>query len=431
MLHFEYRVILRSTAALLSLSLLAACGGQQETETAAVAASAPQPPAAASTAVVYEGARVIVGDGAVIDNATFVVDGGEFIAVGPSGSVDVPDGAQRVDLAGATVMPTLIDTHVHLSRERDALIEDLRRRAYFGVSAAMSLGQDEGEAVFQLRNEPQGDGLALYRTAGRGLTAPEPGRSDIPHWVTTAEEARAAVQEEAALGVDIIKIWVDDRDDQFDKLTPELYGAAIDEAHANGLRVVAHLFDLEDAKGLVRAGVDAFAHGVRDMDVDDEFMELVKANPDFVLGPNLPGRGVATDVSWLQGQVSDEQFAQLQQQASAENPQAQEAFGIQARNLARMSSEGVTIVLGTDGNSPWGPHMEMEDMVAAGMMPLDVITAATGNGAAYLRLDDRGTIEDGKRADFIVLDANPLDDITNTRQIRAVYFAGEELDRGA
>lgn len=429
MFNFAPRFTLRQTAALLSLSLLAACG-QQEADTPSAAAPAPQPAAPASTAVAYEGARVIVGDDTVIDNATFVVDNGQFMAVGASGSVDVPEGAQRVDLAGATVMPTLIDTHVHLGRERDALIDDLRRRAHFGVSAAMSLGQDEGDAVFEIRNAPQGEGLALYRTAGRGITAPEPGRSDIPHWVASVEEARAAVQEEAALNVDIIKIWVDDRDDQFDKLTPELYGAVIDEAHANNLRVVAHLFDLEDAKGLVRAGVDAFAHGVRDMDVDDEFMALVKANPDFVLGPNLPGRGVPFDVSWLQGQVSDEQFAQLQQQASAENPQAQEAFGIQARNLARMSNEGVTIVLGTDGNSPWGPHLEMEDMVATGMSPLAVITAATANGAAYMRLDDRGTIDEGKRADFLVLDANPLDDIRNTRRIRAVYFAGEEVDRG-
>lgn len=418
----------RPAAALLSLSLLAACG-QQESASPSAAAPAQPPAAPVSTAVAYEGARVIVGDDNVIESATFVVDNGRFVAVGASGAVSVPDGAQRVDLAGATVMPTIIDTHTHLSRERDALLEDLRRRAHFGVSAALSLGQDAGDAVFQVRNEPQGEGLALYRTAGRGLTAPEPGRSEIPHWVTTADEARAAVREEAALNVDIVKIWVDDRDGQFDKLTPELYGAAIDEAHANNLRVVAHLFSLEDAKGLVRAGVDAFAHGVRDMDVDDEFIELVKANPDFVLGPNLPGRGVPFDVSWLEGQVSDQQFAQLQQQASAENPQAQQAFGIQARNLVRMSNEGVTIVLGTDGNTPWAPHFEMEDMVAAGLSPLSVITAATGNGAAYLRLDDRGTIAAGKRADFIVLDANPLDDITNTRRIRAVYFAGEEVDR--
>jgi imidazolonepropionase-like amidohydrolase len=416
----------RRIAAVLSLSLLAACGGQQAEAPVAVA---PAPAAApASTAIVYQGARIIVGDGsAAIENGSFVVDDGQFVAVGAN--VQVPAGAKVVDLAGATVMPTLIDTHVHLSTEREPLLEDLRRRAYFGVSAAQSLGLDTGDAVFQVRNEGQLPGLALYKTAGRGITGVETGRSEAPHWVTTVDEARAAVREEAAKNVDIIKVWVDDRDDQFVKLTPDLYGAVIDEAHANNLRVVAHLFDLADAKGLVSAGVDAFAHGVRDMDVDDEFMALVKANPDFVLGPNLPGRGVVTDVSWLQGQVPDDQFAQLQTQAAAENPQAQAAFAIQARNLARMSMEGVTIVLGTDGNTPYGPHVEMEDMVAAGMSPNDVITAATQNGAAYLRLDDRGTIATGKRADFLVLDANPLDDITNTRMIRSVYFAGEELDR--
>ncbi len=428
MLHAMSRITPLRFAAVLSLTLLAACG-QQETE--APAAAAPVTPAApVSTATVYQGARVIVGDGsAPLENASFIVDNGKFVAIGAT--VEVPAGATVVDLAGATVIPALIDTHVHLSVEREPLLEDLRRRAYFGVSAAMSLGLDQSDAAFQVRNEAPMPGLALYRLAGRGITAPEMGRSEVPHWITTVDEARAAVQAEAAKGVDIIKIWVDDRDEQFPKLTPELYGAVIDEAHANNLRVVAHLFDLEDAKGLVRAGVDAFAHGVRDIDVDDEFMELVKANPAFVLGPNLPGRGVVTDVAWLQGQVTEEQFTQLQTAAAAENPAAQTAYGIQARNLARMSMEGVTIVVGTDGNTAWGPHIEMEDMVIAGMMPLDVLTAATGNGAAYLRLDDRGTIAAGKSADFIVLDANPLDDITNTRKIRSVYLAGAAVDRGA
>ncbi|MES2605946.1 MAG: amidohydrolase family protein [Pseudomonadota bacterium] len=413
-------------AALLSVAVLSACSQQ---ETATPAAPVPQVEPQTSTAVVYEGARVIVGDGsAAIENGVVVVDGGIFVAVGPSGVVAVPQGATRVDLAGATVMPMLIDTHVHLSRERDPLIEDLRSRTRFGVSAAMSLGQDEGDAVYQVRAENI-PGIATYRTAGKGITAPEPGRTEIPHWVTTPEEARAAVQAEAALNVDIIKIWVDDRDKQFAKLTPELYGAVIDEAHKNNLRVVSHQFTLEDAKGLVNAGVDAFAHGVRDMDIDDEFMALVKQHPDLVMGPNLPGRGVATDVSWLQGQVAAEQFATLQTQAAAENPQAQAAYGIQARNLARMSAEGVKIVLGTDGNTPWGPHIEMEDMVVAGMSPADVITAATGNGAAYMRLDDQGTITQGKRADFIVLDANPLEDITNTRKIRSVYMQGTAVTR--
>ena len=208
--------------------------------------------------------------------------------------MEVPAGAERVDLTGRTIIPALIDTHVHLSRTRAALIEDLEQRAYYGVAAAMSLGQDTGEDVYRVRAETV-PGAARYRTAGRGITRPEPGRSDIPFWITTEGEARAAVRELAALEVDIVKIWVDDRNGRYEKLTPALYGAVIDEAHRHGLRVTAHIFSLEDAKGLLRAGVDAFAHGVRDRDVDDEFVELVRARPHVVLVPNLPGRGVAEE----------------------------------------------------------------------------------------------------------------------------------------
>jgi imidazolonepropionase-like amidohydrolase len=373
---------------------------------------------------------VIVGDGsAPLENATLVVADGRFLAVGRAGEVSVPADAVRMDLAGLTVMPAIVDTHTHLSGERAALIQDLTRRAYFGVSAAMSLGLDDSPAVFQVRGEVL-PGAALYRTAGRGMTAPEPGRTEVPYWLTSAEQARAAVREQAALNVDILKIWVDDRNGMFDKLAPEAYGAVIDEAHTNGLRVTAHIFNLADAKALLRAGLDAFAHGVRDTDVDDEIVALLKERSGFVLVPNLPDRGVATDLSWLRGSIGDAQLQELQAAASTDRPAAQTAYGIQARNLARLSREGVKIALGTDGNTPWGPHLEMADMVAAGMSPAEVITAATRNGAEFLRLADAGTVAVGKSADFIVLEANPLDDITNTRRIADVYLRGVAVDRG-
>ncbi len=387
-------------------------------------------PTPATDAVVFEGARLIVGDGsAPIENATFVVDDGQFVQVGSTNEVAVPAGATHVDLSGMTVMPALIDTHTHLSAERDGLIADLRRRAYYGVGATMSLGRDTGDIPIQIREE-EIPGAARFRTAGVGITAPEPGRSEIPHWVTTEEEARQAVREEAARNVDFVKIWVDDRNGQYEKLSPELYGAIIDEAHQNGVRVTAHLFDLEDAKGLINAGIDAFAHGVRDTDVDDAIIEMFKERPDFVVVPNLPNRGVATDYAWLSGSLPADEVQALQER-SVDNPEAQVAFGIQARNLARLSDEGVIIALGSDGNSPWAPHVEMEDMVAAGMTPAQVIVAATRNSADLLRMADAGTIEAGKRADFLVLEANPLDDITNTRRIAAVYLGGTEVDRSA
>jgi imidazolonepropionase-like amidohydrolase len=164
------------------------------------------------------------------------------------------------------------------------------------------------------------------------------------------------------------------------------------------------------------------------MDVDDELMALVKAHPRAVLIPNMPDRGVVTDYSWLSGQIPAEELAKIQ--AGATNrPQAQAFFGIQARNLKRLADAGMTIAVGTDGNTPWAPHVEMADMVASGMTPMQVITAATKNGAAFLALTDTGTLETGKVADFLVLDANPLDDITNTRKISAVYLGGTAVNR--
>jgi imidazolonepropionase-like amidohydrolase len=394
---------------------LAACG------------KSPAPPAAQSAAVLFEGARLITGDGsAPIENGAFVVVDGRFVSVGEVGQVPVPEGARRVDLSGKTVIPALVDAHTHLSTTRDALIADLERRAYYGVGAALSLGSDDASAPLELRGQDI-PGAARYRSAGLGISAPEPGRRQV-HWVTTEEAAREAVRTEAARKVDLVKIWVDDRGGKYEKLSPALYRAVIDEAHQHDLKVAAHIFALEDAKELLRAGIDIFAHGVRDRDIDDEFVALIKQRPNIVVVANLPNRGVPTDLSWLAASVPTEELATVQVNAK-EDPKAQATFGIQARNLARLAREGVTIALGTDGNTPWAPHVEIEDMVAAGLSPAEALVAATRNSAALVGLSDAGTIEAGKRADFVVLDANPLDDIKHTRQISAVYLRGESVDR--
>jgi imidazolonepropionase-like amidohydrolase len=178
----------------------------------------------------------------------------------------------------------------------------------------------------------------------------------------------------------------------------------------------------------MRAGIDAYAHGVRDKDIDEEFVAMYKQRPNLILTPNLPPRGVKIDRSWLQAGLSAEEFAKLEA-ANTDRPEAQAFFGIQARNLAKLNAAGVRIVMGTDGNSAWGPHEEMADMVAAGMTPAQVIVAATRNSAEFLRLADAGTLQPGKSADFIVLDANPLDDITNTRRISQVILRGATVDR--
>ena len=383
-------------------------------------------PASAQSVTAFEGARLIVGDGRVIENATLVVDGARIAQVGQTADVRVPAGATRVDLAGKTVMPMLIDTHVHLSPTRDALIRDLRLRAYYGVSAALSLGTDNYE-VLDIRSQTI-PGAARFLSAGRGITMPEPGRTTVPYWITTAADGRKAVEELAAHKVDIVKIWVDTRDGKYQKLPPEIYGAIIDEAHRRGLRVTAHIFALDDAKGLIRAGIDAFAHGVRDRDIDDELVAMFKQRPNLILTPNLPDRGVKVDLGWLRAGMPAADVDKLEE-TNTDRPQAQALHGIQARNLAKLNAAGVRITLGTDGNRPWGVHDEMQDMVLAGMTPMQVIVAATHNSAEFLRIADAGTLQAGKSADFIVLDANPLDDITNTRRITAVILRGAAVDR--
>jgi imidazolonepropionase-like amidohydrolase len=401
---------------------------------AALAATSAAILAQAPTVTVFEGARVIIGDGrAPVENAAFIVSGNRITQVGRAADLKVPPGATRVNLAGKTVMPMIIDTHTHLSQTREMLVNDLTRRAYYGVSAAQSLGQDTTDVSFQVRAETavgKIPGAGRFFTAGRGITGPEPGRTMAPHWVTTVAEARAAVDEEAAKKVDIIKFWVDDRMGTVKKLTPEIYTAIIDEAHKKGVRTISHIYTLEDAKGTLSSGLDAFAHGVRDKDLDEEFMGIVKKHPNLVLGPNMPDRGVPTDLSWLRQSIPAADFQKLES-ANKDNAQAHMFWSIQARNLAKMNAAGVKIVVGTDGNTPYAPHIEMEDMVAAGMTPMQVIVAATRNGAQFLRINDAGTIEANKSADFIVLDANPLDNITNTRKISSVYLRGAQIDRAA
>jgi imidazolonepropionase-like amidohydrolase len=380
--------------------------------------------ASAQSVTAYEGARLIVGDGRMVENATLVVEGARIAQVGSGSDVRVPAGATRVNLAGKTVMPMIVDTHTHLNTTRDAFIRDLKQRAYFGVSGALSLGLD-GFELLGMRNENI-PGAARFFSAGKGITRIEPNRPTFQ--INSEAEARKAVQENAAHRADIIKVWVDEREGKVEKVTPAQYAAIIDEAHNRGLRVAAHILHMEDAKGLMRAGIDAFAHGVRDKDMDEETVSMFKARPYLTVTPNLPDRGVKKDLSWLRPGLPPAECAKIEE-ANKDDPKAQAYYGIQARNLAKLNAAGVRLTLGTDGNRPWAPHEEMEDMVVAGMTPMQVIVAATRNSAGFVRMTDAGTLEAGMSADFIVLDANPLDNITNTRRISSVILRGAPVDR--
>jgi imidazolonepropionase-like amidohydrolase len=402
-------------------------------------------------AILFEGSRLIIGDRtAPIADSAFLVQGTRIASVGARGTIKAPAGTAVVDLRGKTVIPALVDAHSHLgytdvrtgntaaaSYTRDNLLDHLRRYAYFGIAATLSLGLDRGELPYQLRTTPVA-GAALFLTAGRGIAMPNAGPNadywkDAAYGVTTEAEGRAAVRELAAKKVDIVKIWVDDRNKTVTPLPPSLYRPIIDEAHTLGLRVVAHVFYLADAKELLRAGIDGFAHGIRDQEVDEEIMGLFKQRPRVFVIPNLPDTPPSqADLAWLSETLPPRALEELKRTAVATPPRPR-LFEVQARSLAKLSAAGVRIAFGTDAGvgAPygWSAHAELADMVAAGMTPADVIVAATRTSAEALGLDQLGTIAVGKSADFIVLDANPLDAITNTRRISRVYLRGVEVNR--
>jgi imidazolonepropionase-like amidohydrolase len=424
-------------------------------------------PAVESNAVVYTGARLIVGDeGAPIENAAFVVENGSFTHVGPVAGIQVPAGAEQVNLAGKTVMPAIVDAHGHLGYRRGAdfrvenytrenLTDHLQRLAYHGVAAFMSMGT-ERDLGYALRDELRASpppNMALFLTAGRGLAmpngGPQPPLRDAPYGVQTADEVRAAVRELAAKKIDrYVKIWVDDREGAVKKLTPELFAAAIDEAHKLGLKTITHTQDREDVKAILRAGIDGLAHPPWRLgqEVDDELVGLFKERPNVFVLLTLWGtrnqiygrRPSWIDDPLLRETFTDEDIRLLENAAVPADAPARWKAGVVPRGLARLKAAGVRFGLGDDAGATngaqyfgFGAHMEMSSMVEAGLTPAEAITAATRNSAEFLGLDRLGTVAVGKSADFIVLDANPLENIGNTRRIRAVYLRGQAVDRAA
>ena len=416
------------------------------------------PPGAAREAIWFEGARLITGDDTdPIERSAFLVEDGRFTWVGRTDEREPPAGVTRVSLDGLTVIPALIDAHQHIGLTdvrtgrtgtehytRETLVEHLERSAYHGVAATMSMGLEFDEPLaLGLRDERLPD-AARFLTTGRGIAAtPMAGpqqdyRLGIPRGAGTPEEGRAAVRELSERGVDLVKIWVDDRGGRVPKLGPETYRAIIEAAHARDMNVVAHVGTtsaLQDAKDLLRAGVDGFAHTVRDRDVDDEYMTLVRQHPDVWTIPNLPGSPVvSSDLAWLSETLPAFEIDRLGEQAQRlEREGPADLFQLQCRNLARNREAGMIIGMGTDSGTSvaWTTHTELRDMVRCGLSPREALLAATRVNAEILGLDDLGLVAAGRSASFVALEANPLDDIANTRRIAHVYLDGREVDRAA
>ena len=425
---------------------------------------ATQAPVISPRVTLFEGARLIAGDGRTpIESSAFLVTNDRFTRVDRKGEVQAPQGATRVDLTGKTVIPALVDAHSHIGYMKDLtsgpenytrenILDHMYRFAYHGVAASQAMGSDFGDLPYLLRDEIHAGkypDAARFLSAGRGLAPPDEVRPDnmrhSAYTIRTEAEARQAVQALARRKVTIVKTWVDDRGGSIRALAPNLYGAIIQEAHALNMRVAVHATGLADAKGLLRAGIDIFAHMIAD--VDDELVALFKQHPHTSVLLALGGPRRTVYAPWIDPPhplvvetVSQKQIERLRNRLAGARPdalaQGRASWERLASGIRRLNAAGVRIGVGTDGGGQtgdqfigWTMHTEMENMVAAGMTPAQVLVAATRTSAEILGLDELGMVATGKSADFVVLDADPLDDITNSRTIANVYLRGRQIDR--
>ena len=418
---------------------------------AGLSTQAPHAQAPAGGVVALTGARVIDGTGAApLEGATILISDGRIQAVGKT--VAIPAGATRVDLTGKTIVPGLINAHGHLGADtskrpaRERLAGQLRMYADYGITTVqvLGLGLDDVPEALKLRDESRPGAGAVDRA--RVLIAAQSLRN-----LKTEQEARDWANKYADMKVDIIKMHI--TGGPMD-MTPAVYGALIDQAHKRGLRTAAHLFYLRDAKGLLDKGIDVIAHSIRDLPVDPPTIAAIKAR-DVEYIPTLT-RDIATFVyegtppyfsdpfftRHIPNSYYRDEMAKLKDPANQEkikkDKTAQDtkpALAQGRKNLKTLSDAGVTIALGTDTGTNEGQwqgyfeHMELEEMVKSGLTPMQALVAATSGAAKAANIQQQlGTIAAGKQADLLVLTANPLTDIRNTRQIDSVWIAGRRLD---
>jgi imidazolonepropionase-like amidohydrolase len=419
--------------------------------------------------IVLTNVTIIDGTGTPTQhNRTVAIKGDRIQSIG-AGHENTPSSAKVIDLQGQTIMPLIINTHGHLGLTKgssesaanqtdDNIRHQLLRYQEYGVGAMLSMGTD-GKRFAEIREESRRGTLpgADVYTAGMGFGA----KNGVPPAAMgftevfrpeTPAEARSEVAKQVPQKPDFIKLWVDDFWGQYPKMSPEIYGAIIDEAHKNGLRVAAHVYHLEDARWLVADGVDVLAHSIRDADVDDALIaEMKKHNVAYIPTLSLDDFAFAYGDSpkWIDDLfftaaldpgvremiTSPEYKAKVQSNKVAALEQA--ALPQAMRNLKKICDAGILVSLGTDsGATPiriqgFAEHMELVLMVQAGLTPIQAITIATLNAAKLLHIEDQyGTLTAGKKANFIVLEKDPSQDIHNTQTIRAVWKDGTKISDG-
>jgi imidazolonepropionase-like amidohydrolase len=442
----------------------------------AAAACATDPPV--SDAVLFEGARLVIGDGSLIEQGALLIEGARIVSVGRLGEVSAPPGATRVDVTGKTIIPAFIDAHAHLGYEgyaswgaenytRENVIDHLERYAYYGFGAVFSAGSDPEDLALEVQREQQAsdaEGARLVFAAGMAPPGQGPNNQfltqaiaiadetgmTVLRGVTSAEEARRAVREVAAKGIPFIKIWVDDRGGSQVKLPKDVYRAILDEARGHGIEVFVHQQNAQDMPDLLEAGVAGFLHGRIGAAMGANLAAQIHDSGAFLI-PNLGlgelRRERVADDPFLREATHPDVVSRVGEAYDSRQPAGGDAQAVAAsadereralsEAFSRLLDADVDLVLGTDAGALPGHffgytgHRELEIFVRLGMSAMQAIVAGTSRPAERLGLSEMGTLAVGKRADFVILDENPLEDIRNTRTIYQVYLRGRMVDREA
>jgi len=431
---------------------------------------------AQSNTVLYQGARLIIGDAsAPIETGEFLVQNGRITAIGREGSIHAPARASHIDLSGKTVMPTMNNVHIHIGYEgyvswsvenhtRENVLDHLEREAFYGIGTAMTMGDQPADFAIQFQQDQRSGkfppAARFFFAAG---FAPPGGGPDAfliqgtsplhaVNEVSTPDEAIAAVRRIAARRIHEIKFWVDNRDNtrgSMKKMPPDVYTALIAEAHKHGMIVHAHATNLQDQKGVLRAGVDVLVHTLVAEKIDNEFVSILREKRPYwvpVMGLGDRSELCDGDTPFIEQVLPDSVINDIRAgktwlpstpcsaPANAQFAQREENLKY---NFPKYIAAGARIVLGSDAGVSakysygFAEHHEIRMYVRLGLSPSEAIMASTSRPTEVLRIDETGTLATGKRADFIVLNANPLEDIRNTRQIDSVYLNGTKLDRQA
>jgi imidazolonepropionase-like amidohydrolase len=379
----------------------------------------------------FTNARVIDGTGrAAIPDGVVVARGGAIVSVGSRQEVQIPVDAEVIDLGGRWLVPGLINAHGHVPGDGERARDQLELYAHYGVTTVVSLG-DQGADFRESRESPALRHARLY-VAGPVVTPGSP------------EEARAAAARAAEMNVD----WVKTRLSGGARGNSETFRSLVRAAGERGMPVAVHIEELEAAKAAVEGGAVLVAHSVRDLPVDAELIQLMRAG-NACLVPTFT-RELSTFVYAQRPGFFDDPFfleraappdleafltPQLQEQARGAGAERwRAALPLAMENTRRLHEAGIRIAMGTDTGAPTGrfqgyfEHLELEMMAEAGLTPEAVLHAATRDAAACVGLEGVvGTIVPGAWADFLVVDADPLENVLNLRRIHSVWVAGNPV----